>query len=102
MKIVFEDGEEQRLKQAYNELESKERALLIPPDADKTGKQFTVTFTVTEPWLADYVMSKFLTSNQLDNALGIHVTEIGFNPNKNDKFKIIDQLQNALEMLKNM
>lgn len=76
MKIVYEDGELERLEETYKFLKDKKRTLLFGnADPDKI---YSLNFKVTNPALAEFYLLSILNNRIEDFDLGIDVTAINF------------------------
>ena len=76
MKIVYEDGELERLEESYKFLKDKKRTLLFGnADPDRT---YSLNFKVTNPALAEFYLLSILNNRIEDFDLGIDVTAINF------------------------
>lgn len=71
MKIVFNDGEKERLESVYDQL----RLQLFEENSDKI---YGISFKVTNPALAQYILTSLLHDRLEDFDLGINVTAIHF------------------------
>lgn len=80
MKVVFDDGEKERLESAYDQL----RLQLFEENSDKI---YGISFKVTNPALAQYILTSLLHDRLEDFDLGISVTAIH-----------LDQIQDKSEL----
>lgn len=72
MKIVYEDGEKERIKEFYDQLSLK----LF--DEQNPDKIYSISFKVTNPSLAQQIFVSLLHDKLEDFDLGIDVTAIHF------------------------
>lgn len=70
MKIVFNDGEKERLEDNYDKLPLK---LFENPDL-----KYGISFKVTNPAIAQYILTSLLHDRLEDFDLGIEITAIHF------------------------
>ena len=94
MKIVYEEGELERLKEVHTKLQEKGRfAMFDHPDPDHI---YGLTFKVTEPYLAEYLLISLLHHRIEDFNLGIDIQSIEFSPfiRSND---VKEQLHKAID-----
>lgn len=96
MKIVYEDGEPERLEETYKFLKDKGRALLFgDADPDRT---YSLNFKVTNPVLAEFYLLSIL-NNRIENFdLGIDVTAINFDALTN-KEEVKRKLHESIEVI---
>ena len=73
MKIVYDTNEKEVITKAYDQLCLK---LFDDPDPDKL---YSITFKVTNPSLAQYILTGLLYDQLKEMDLGIDVREINFN-----------------------
>ena len=83
MKLVYEENEIARLEEAYNKLKEMNRTVLFNDDPDRL---YALTFKVTNPSLADYILLNLLHDKLEDMDLGIDIQSIEFGvlPNRDD------------------
>lgn len=77
MKIVYDENEKKRIQDIHKEM----NGVIFSPETPKE-KIYAVTFTVTDPALAEYYLLGMLR-NKLDPDkfdIGINVRSIEFNP----------------------
>lgn len=74
MRVVYNDGEKEQLKDIYEKYTS-----LKLFDDDNPDKLYSITFKVTNPSLAQFIFTSLLYDRSEDFDLGINVTEINFN-----------------------
>lgn len=96
MKIVYEDGELERLEETYKLSKDKGRALLFGnTDPDRT---YSLNFKVTNPALAEFYLLSIL-NNRIENFdLGIDVTAINFDALTN-KEEVKRKLHESIEVI---
>lgn len=96
MKIVYEDGELERIEATYKISKDKRRALLFGnTDPDRT---YSLNFKVTNPALAEFYLLSIL-NNRLENFdLGIDVTAINFDALTN-KEEVKRKLHESIEVI---
>lgn len=96
MKIVWEDEELRRLEYGEQILNENGRSSILFDDPDK---EYTVTFKVTNPLIASYLLSTSLYGRSSEDAgLGIKVTSIGLCDTKYQlREKLIEAIDNALK-----
>lgn len=96
MKIVYEDGELERLEESYKFLKDKRRPLLFENvDPDKT---YSLNFKVTNPVLAEFYLLSILNNRLEDFDLGIDVTAINFDALTN-KEEIKHKLHESIDTI---
>lgn len=85
MKIVYEEGEIESLEKIRKELIDKGRAVLFPVDVDP-DRVYSLSFKVTKPGLAEYLLISALNNRLEDFDLGIDIVSINFGdiPNKEE------------------
>jgi hypothetical protein len=92
MKIVYEDGEKEKIEDFYNKSKLN---IFDNPDPDKV---YGLSFKVTDKALAEYILCGLLydhlTSENFD--LGIKVTAIHFN-HIEDKCEIKEKLHKMID-----
>ena len=96
MKIVYEEGELERLKEAHTKLQEKGRFMMFDhPDPDHI---YGLTFKVTEPYLAEYLLIGLLHHRIEDFNLGVDIQSIDFSPftRSND---VKEQLHEAIDKI---
>lgn len=96
MKIVYEDGELERLEETYKLSKDKGRALLFGnTDPDRT---YSLNFKVTNPALAEFYLLSIL-NNRIENFdLGIDVTDINFDA-LTDREEVKRKLHESIEVI---
>ena len=83
MKIVYEENEKENIEEVYNERVNFK--IFDDPNPDKL---YSITFKVTNPSLAQYILVGLLHDKLEDMDLGIQVQEINFKRIQNkDKMK---------------
>lgn len=96
MKIVYEDGELERIEEIYKLSKDKRRVLLFGnTDPDRT---YSLNFKVTNPALAEFYLLSIL-NNRLENFdLGIDVTAINFDALTNRE-EVKRKLHESIEVI---
>ena len=87
MKLVYNDGEKERLEETYEKLR-----LQIFTDPDKT---YGISFKVKNPAIAQYIFTSLLHDKLNDVDLGIEITAIHFNQIQ-DKSEIKEKLHQMI------
>lgn len=96
MKIVYEDGELERLEETYKFLKDKKRTLLFEnADPDRT---YSLNFKVTNPALAEFYLLSILNNKIEDFDLGIDITSINFDALTN-KEEVKRKLHESIEVI---
>lgn len=91
MKLVYEDGEIERIRKSHNEV--KDMYSLF-----QEGNEYSINFKVTDVALAETVLVRLLNNKLPELNIGIDVTSINLEPYiSNDVFKeelhrMIDEL----------
>lgn len=95
MKIVYEDGELERLEESYKVSKDKKRTLFGNAYPDRT---YSLNFKVTNPALAEFYLLSIL-NNRIENFdLGIDVTAINFDALTN-KEEVKRKLHESIEVI---
>ena len=76
MKVVYEDGEKDRLKKVYDAFEHEMGGTLF--EVDDLEKVYGITFKITKPEIASYVLLGLLNNKLDDFDIGIDVQSIEF------------------------
>lgn len=84
MKVVYEEGEIERLEKIQKELKEMGRAILF--DGSDPDRVYSLNFKITNPGLAEYILLSLLNNKLEDFELGIKITSInlGVVPDKED------------------
>lgn len=99
MKVVYEEGEIERLEKAHSELKNMGRALLFDEDGGwDPNRVYNLSFKVTNPGLAEYLLISLLNNKLSDFELGIDIVSINFNAVQ-DKNELKRKLHEAIENL---
>ena len=99
MKVVYEEGEIKRLEKAHSELKNMGRALLFDEDEGwDPNRVYNLSFKVTNPGLAEYLLISLLNNKLSDFELGIDIVSLNFNAVQ-DKNELKRKLHEAIETL---
>lgn len=91
MKIVWREGEQERIVEARDEASTK-------IFSDDPEKEYSINFTVTNPAIAEYVLFSLLNDRLSEVNIGINVTSINF-----EKYESQDALkQRLIRMIEEM
>lgn len=97
MKLVYDDGELNRLKEVYDTIRDNGLGGALFGDYNPETI-YGITFKITKPEIAEYVLFGLLR-NRLENFdIGIDVQTIEFNP-MFDKSELRDKLHKAIDNL---
>jgi hypothetical protein len=77
MKIVYNDGEKERIESRYKEC--KDHNMCTVFDDENPDTEYVISFKVTNPAVAQYILLGLLNNKLKDVDLGIDVREIHFN-----------------------
>lgn len=95
MKVVWDDDELRGLEYGESVLNENGRSSLIF-DEDDPEKEYSITFKVTNPLIASYLISSSLYNNK-DIGAGIKITSVQFQDNKLAlREKLIEAIDNVL------
>lgn len=94
MKVVFEDGELERLGEIDQRIR-KDRGWGLYDDVDR---EYALTFTVTNPAIANYILPALLNNKIDEFDMGINVTSLQF-ATLADKNGVAEQLHNAVDQI---
>lgn len=87
MKIVYEEGEKERLKHVYDLCKEISGSSILFNDKD-LERIYSLDFKVTNPTIAEYILLGLLHNKLQDFDLGIDVVSINLNSVTNtDKLK---------------
>lgn len=95
MKIVYEEGEIESLEKLHKELIDKGRAVLFPVGVDP-DRVYSLSFKVTKPGLAEYLLISALNNRLEDFDLGIDIVSINFGAIQN-KEDVRQKLHRAID-----
>ena len=99
MKVIYEGGEIERLEKAHSELKNMGRALLFDEDKGRDpNRVYNLSFKVTNPGLAEYLLISLLNNKLSDFELGIDIVSLNFNAVQ-DKNELKRKLHEAIENL---
>ena len=95
MKVVYEPGEIASIEKSVEILKDNGRECLF--EENNPDRLYGLTFKVTNPALAQYILVGLL-NDRLDNfKLGIDIQSIEFGPVGTDKAAIREKLHRAIE-----
>ena len=97
MKVVYEDGERDRLKAAYDAIRECGMGGALFGEHDPK-KIYGITFKITKPEIAEWVLFGLLRDKLADFDIGIDVQSIEFDilPKKNE---LINKLHEAIDSI---
>ena len=95
MKVLYEPGEIDSIEEATEVLREHDQGCLF--EENNPDRLYGLTFKVTNPALAQYILVGLL-NDRLDNfKLGIDIQSIEFGPVGTDKAAIREKLHRAIE-----
>lgn len=81
MKIIYEENELEQIEESYRQLHEKGRGMLF--DWNNLDRTYGLTFKVTKPGLAEYILVGLLYNKLKDFDLGFEVQSIEFDTMQN-------------------
>ena len=94
MKLVYNDGEKERIESRYKEY--KDHNMCTVFDDENPDTEYAISFKVTNPAIAQYILMSLLHNKLEDVDLGINVTGIHFNIIQN-KDEIKEKLHQLID-----
>lgn len=97
MKVVYENGEKDRLKRGYELKKEYDSVRLF--DEDNPERIYGLTFKVTKPEIAEYILLSLSNDRLEDFDIGINVQSIEFDvlPKRSEiKDKLLEVIDNVL------
>lgn len=84
MKVLYEENEVNSIEKTYQELRNRGRLALF--SGEDPDRMYSLSFKVTKPALAEYLLISLLNNRLEDFELGINIVSINFDtfPNKED------------------
>ena len=95
MKILYEPGEIASIEKSVEILKDNGQECLF--DENNPDRLYGLTFKVTKPALAQYILVGLLNDHLEDFELGIDIQSIEFGPVGTDKAAIREKLHRAVE-----
>lgn len=97
MKLVFEDGELERIEKCYEEIKAERGggAMLFDDDQERV---YGLTFKVRNPALAECILGGLLYNRLDDIDMGIELQSINFKP-LGDRDELATQLYKAIDQI---
>lgn len=95
MKVVYEPGEITSIEKSVEILKDNGRECLF--EKNNPDRLYGLTFKVTNPALAQYILVGLLNDRLEDFELGIEILSIEFGPVGTDKAAIREKLHRAIE-----
>ena len=95
MKVLYEPGEIDSIEEATEVLREHSQGCLF--EDNNPDKLYGLTFKVTNPALAQYILVGLLNDHLENFDLGIDVQSIEFGPVGTDKTEIREKLHRAVE-----
>ena len=95
MKVLYEPGEIASIEKSVEILKDNGRECLF--EENNPDRLYGLTFKVTNPALAQYILVGLLNDHLEDFELGIEILSIEFGPVGTDKAAIREKLHRAIE-----
>ena len=95
MKVLYEPGEIASIEKSVEILKDNGRECLF--EENNPDRLYGLTFKVTNPALAQYILVGLLNNRLEDFELGIEILAIEFGPVGTDKAAIREKLHRAIE-----
>ena len=95
MKVVYEPGEIERIEEIHRELIESRSGGMFP--RDEPDRIYGLTFKVTKPGLAEYLLVSLLNNKSEDFELGIDIQSINFDILQMDKGALQYELHRAID-----
>ena len=95
MKVLYEPGEITSIEKSVETLKDNGCGCLF--EENNPDKLYGLTFKVTNPALAQYILVGLLNDHLEDFDLGIDIQSIEFGPVGTDKTEIREKLHSAIE-----
>ena len=95
MKVFYEPGEITSIEKSVEILKDNGCECLF--EENNPDKLYGLTFKVTNPALAQYILVGLLNDHLEDFDLGINIRSIEFGPVETDKAEIREKLHRAIE-----
>lgn len=98
MKVVYEPGEIERIKESYDYIHGNDvRCPLFKDDPDRV---YALTFKVTNLTLAEYILASLLNDKLEDFEMGIDIQSIEFSPlSASTRNELKEQLHKMIDEL---
>ena len=93
MKVVYDPGEKEQLEKIHSQY-----GKFVFGDESK-GKTYGLTFNVTNPAIAEYVLTGLLNSNLKDFDIGIDVQSIEFDVRATRRSELKRELMDYIDKL---
>ena len=95
MKVLYEPGEIASIEKSVEILKDNGRECLF--EENNPDRLYGLTFKVTNPALAQYILVGLLNDRLEDFELGIEILSIEFGPVGTDKAAVREKLHRAIE-----
>ena len=95
MKVVYEPGEIERIEETHREFIESRFCEMFP--RDEADRIYGLTFKVTKPGLAQYLLVSLLNNKLEDFELGIDIRSINFDILQMDKGALRDELHRTID-----